>query len=409
MLGRRLLAGGMSPDPAKVRRRELRPESPAAEGALTPVPRCPLAPLPLEERQTPSPLSRFPGPGARGALFMARQFIYLMQGLTKAYTGGKKVLENIHLPFYPDAKIGVLGPNGSGKSTLLQDHGRPRQGLSPARPGSPRAPPSATWRRSRSSIRRSRTSFGQRHGAASRKKTAIVDRYNELMMNYSDETADEAAKLQDIIDSQNLWDLESQVEMAMDALRCPPSDAVGRQPLRRREAPRGALPGCCCDSPTCCCSTSRPTISTPRSISWLERHLRDYPGRGPDHHPRPLLPRQRHRLDPRARSRPRHPLRGQLLRLSGRRRPSASRRKVARTWPRVKALEREREWIAPVAAGPPDQVQGPHQAPMTSWSKAAQAQDGCQTAADRHPGRRAAGRRGHRGRGPSQRPMATAC
>ena len=109
-------------------------------------------------------------------------------------------------------------------------------------------------------------------------KQAILDRYNELMMNYSDETADEATKLQDQIDSQNLWDLDAQVEQAMDALGCPPERSGRRQAVRRREAPRRALPACCCASPTCCCSTSRPTISTPRRCSWLEKHLREYPG-----------------------------------------------------------------------------------------------------------------------------------
>ncbi len=94
-------------------------------------------------------------------------------------------------------------------------------------------------------------------------KQAILDRYNELMMNYSDETADEAAKLQDQIDRQNLWDLDSQVEMAMDALGCPPADADVDK-LSGGEKRRVALCRLLLRSPTCCCSTSRPTISTPR-------------------------------------------------------------------------------------------------------------------------------------------------
>ena len=168
---------------------------------------------------------------------MARQFIYHMPGLTKAY-GGKKVLENVHLSFYPDAKIGVLGPNGSGKSTLLQDHGRPRQGVHRrglARRGRDRRLPAAG-----AAARPGQDVLGNvMEGVA--KKKAILDRYNELMMNYSDETADEAAKLQDEIDRQNLWDLEQQVEMAMDALGCPPERRRRDQAVRRREAPRGAL------------------------------------------------------------------------------------------------------------------------------------------------------------------------
>ena len=93
---------------------------------------------------------------------MARQFIYHMSGLNKAY-GTKKVLENIHLSFYPDAKIGILGPNGAGKSTVLKIMAGLDKEWSPARPGSPKARPSATWRRSRSSTRR-KTVFEQRHG-----------------------------------------------------------------------------------------------------------------------------------------------------------------------------------------------------------------------------------------------------
>ena len=96
------------------------------------------------------------------------------------------------------------------------------------------------------------------------KKTAIIDRYNELMMNYSDETADEAAKLQDEMDRQNLWDLEQQVEMAMEALGCPPKECRRRPSCRAASAAAWRSASSCCASPTCCCSTSRPTISTPR-------------------------------------------------------------------------------------------------------------------------------------------------
>ncbi len=192
---------------------------------------------------------------------MARQFIYHMQGLTKAYSGGKKVLENINLSFYPDAKIGVLGPNGSGKSTLL----RIMAGIDKEFTGEAWLAEGATvgYLPQEPQLDPTKDVLGNvMEGVA--KKKAILDRYNELMMNYSDETADEATKLQDQIDSQNLWDLDSQVELAMDALGCPPGDADVTQALRRREAPRRALPAPALGSPTCCSSTSRPTISTPR-------------------------------------------------------------------------------------------------------------------------------------------------
>src|SRR6476659_2715082 len=151
-----------------------------------------------------------------------RQFIYHMQGLSKTYPGNRKVLDNIHLSFYPDAKIGVLGVNGSGKSTLLRimagidkdftGDGWVAEG---ARVGYLSQEPQLDRGKSvRENVM---------DGVAAKK--AILDRYNELAMNYSDETADEMTRLQDEIDAKNLWDLDSQIDQAMDALRCPPDDA----------------------------------------------------------------------------------------------------------------------------------------------------------------------------------------
>src|SRR6188768_2806935 len=152
---------------------------------------------------------------------MARQFVYFMQGLTKSYPT-RKVLDNVHLSFYPDAKIGVLGVNGSGKSTLLRimagidtDYNGEAWVAEGARVGylqqEPELDPGKSVREN------------VMEGVAPQK--AIVDRYNELAVNYSDETADEMTKLQDEIDGQGLWDLDAQVEQAMEALRCPPGDA----------------------------------------------------------------------------------------------------------------------------------------------------------------------------------------
>src|SRR5262249_31924773 len=143
------------------------------------------------------------------------------QGLTKTYPGNRKVLENIHLSFYPDAKIGVLGLNGAGKSTLLRimagidkDFTRDGWGAGGGRVGVlPPEPPLE----SAQSVRESGI-----EGVAAKK--ALIDRYNEIAANYSEETADEMAKLQDEIDSKNLWDLDSQIDQAMEALRCPPDD-----------------------------------------------------------------------------------------------------------------------------------------------------------------------------------------
>src|SRR5690606_20503919 len=152
---------------------------------------------------------------------MARQFIYHMSGLSKAY-GAKKVLDNINLSFYPDAKIGILGPNGAGKSTVL----RIMAGLDKEFTGEAWLAEGATsgYLPQEPQLDPTLNVLGNvMEGVAAKK--AILDRYNELMMNYSDETAEEASTLQDEIDAKNLWDLDNQVEMAMEALGCPAPDA----------------------------------------------------------------------------------------------------------------------------------------------------------------------------------------
>ena len=205
---------------------------------------------------------------------MARQFIYHMQGLTKAYTGGKKVLENVNLSFYPDAKIGVLGPNGSGKSTLL----RIMAGLDKEFGGEAWLAEGATvgYLPQEPELDPAKDVLGNvMEGVA--KKQAILDRYNELMMNYSDETADEGAKLQDEIDSQNLWDLESQVEMAMDALGCPPNDADVTT-LSGGERRRVALCKLLLSAPDLILLDEPTNHLDAESVAWLEKHLREFPG-----------------------------------------------------------------------------------------------------------------------------------
>ncbi|MGX1099778.1 energy-dependent translational throttle protein EttA [Amorphus sp. MBR-141] len=205
---------------------------------------------------------------------MARQFIYHMQGLTKSYAGGKKVLDGIHLSFYPDAKIGVLGPNGSGKSTLLRvmagidteytGEGWVAEG---ARVGYLAQEPQLDEARSvRENVM---------DGVAA--KQAILDRYNELAMNYTDETADEMAKLQDEIDSQNLWDLDSQVDQAMDALRCPPDEADVSK-LSGGEKRRVALCRLLLDQPDLLLLDEPTNHLDAETVAWLENHLREYPG-----------------------------------------------------------------------------------------------------------------------------------
>lgn len=204
---------------------------------------------------------------------MARQFIYFMQGLTKSYPT-RKVLDNIHLSFYPDAKIGVLGVNGSGKSTLLKimagldkEYNGEAWVAQGARVGyleqEPHLDPALSVREN------------VMLGVA--KQKAILDRYNELAMNYSEETADEMTKLQDEIEAQGLWDLDSKVDQAMDALRCPPDDADVTK-LSGGERRRVALCKLLLDQPELLLLDEPTNHLDAESVSWLEGHLRNYPG-----------------------------------------------------------------------------------------------------------------------------------
>jgi len=205
---------------------------------------------------------------------MARQFIYHMQGLTKAYAGGKKVLENIHLSFYPDAKIGILGPNGSGKSTLL----RIMAGIDTEWNGEAWLAEGATvgYLQQEPELDPALDVMGNVMEGVAHKK-AILDEYNALMADYNDENAEKAGKLQDVIDAQNLWDLESQVEQAMDALRCPPGEA-SIDNLSGGEKRRVALTQLLLRKPDLLLLDEPTNHLDAESVNWLEHHLRDYPG-----------------------------------------------------------------------------------------------------------------------------------
>ena len=205
---------------------------------------------------------------------MARQFIYHMQGLTKTWPGGKKVLDNIHLSFYPDAKIGVLGINGSGKSTLLRimsgidkefvGEGFVAEG---ARVGylaqEPQLDPELDVR--------GNVMLGVKE------KMDLLDRYNDLAMNYSDETADEMTRLQDEIEAKNLWDLDSQVDQAMEALGCPADDSDVTK-LSGGERRRVALCRLLLEQPDLLLLDEPTNHLDAETVNWLEGHLRNYPG-----------------------------------------------------------------------------------------------------------------------------------
>ncbi|PWL17021.1 energy-dependent translational throttle protein EttA [Falsochrobactrum shanghaiense] len=271
---------------------------------------------------------------------MARQFIYHMSGLNKSY-GTKKILENIHLSFYPDAKIGILGPNGAGKSTVLKI----MAGLDKEYTGEAWLAEGATcgYLPQEPELDSSKDVLGNvMEGVADKK--AILDRYNELMMNYSDETADEGAKLQDIIDSQNLWDLESQVEMAMEALRCPPGDADVTT-LSGGEKRRVALCKLLLSKPDLLLLDEPTNHLDAETTAWLEKHLREYPGSVL------IITHDRYFLDnvtgwilelDRGRGIPYEGNYSAYLEAKAKRMAQEGREEAARE----KALSREREWIS---------------------------------------------------------------
>src|ERR1700753_3243333 len=202
------------------------------------------------------------------------QFVYYMKDLSKTYPGGKQVLQNIYLSFYPGAKSGIVGVNGAGKSTLMNIMpGMDKEFTGEAwaadgvRTGylsqEPQLDPAKTVREN------------IMEGVA--KKQALIDRYNEIAANYSDETADEMAKLQDEIEAQGLWDLDSQVDQAMDALRCPDGDADG-ETLSGGERRRVALCRLLLDAPDILLLDEPTNHLDAESVAWLETHLRNYPG-----------------------------------------------------------------------------------------------------------------------------------
>ena len=202
------------------------------------------------------------------------QYVYHMDGVSKAYPGGKKVFENIRLNFLPGVKIGVVGVNGAGKSSLLRvmagidkDFTGEAWAAKGARVGYlPQEPQLDEQLNVRGNVM---------EGVKS--KQAILDRYNDLAMNYSDETAEEMAELQDLIDSQNLWDLDSQVDVAMEALRCPPDDA-DVSTLSGGERRRVALCKLLLEAPDMLLLDEPTNHLDAETIAWLQKHLIEYKG-----------------------------------------------------------------------------------------------------------------------------------
>ncbi len=286
------------------------------------------------------------------------QFVYHMDGVSKTYPGGKKVFENIKLNFLPGVKIGVVGVNGSGKSSLM----RVMAGIDKDFTGEAWAAKGATvgYLPQEPHLDESLDVRGNvMLGVAA--KQAKLDRYNELAMNYSDETAEEMSALQDQIDAENLWDLDSQVDVAMEALRCPPDDA-DVSTLSGGERRRVALCKLLLEAPDMLLLDEPTNHLDAETIAWLQKHLIEYKGT--------ILIVTHDRyfldditdLDPGAGPRPRHPATRATI-------PRGSNAKAKRAGAggargQVQAEDRlrsELEWIRAGRQGPSGQAEGPDQ------------------------------------------------
>jgi ATP-binding cassette ChvD family protein len=204
----------------------------------------------------------------------AYQYVYHMDGVSKTYPGGKKCFENIRLSFLPGVKIGVVGVNGAGKSTLMKIMAgldKDFTGEAWSAEGAKVGYLSQEPKLNEEMNVRDNVMLGVAE------KKAILERYNELAMNYSDETADEMANLQDKIDAENLWDLDSQIDVAMEALRCPDDDADVAT-LSGGERRRVALCRLLLEAPDMLLLDEPTNHLDAETIAWLQQHLIDYKG-----------------------------------------------------------------------------------------------------------------------------------
>jgi energy-dependent translational throttle protein EttA len=239
---------------------------PAIPGNIHLKPRCPDAMPSLSIRNIAHLKENLP--------MAAYKYVYHMQGVSKTYPGGKKCFENIHLSFLPGVKIGVVGVNGSGKSTLMKimagldsDFSGEAWAADGARVGYLPQEPQLD----------ENLSVRENVMLGVKPKKDILDRYNELAMNYSDETADEMADLQDQIDAANLWDLDAQIDVSMEALRCPPDDADVAT-LSGGEKRRLALCKLLLEQPDMLLLDEPTNHLDAETIAWLQQHLMDYKG-----------------------------------------------------------------------------------------------------------------------------------
>ena len=205
------------------------------------------------------------------------QYIFTMQGLTKAYPGGKKVFENIWLSFFPDAKIGVVGANGSGKSTLLKiiagldkDFTGEAFAMANTKMGYLEQEPQLN---DALNVRENVESWCA--------EKQLVVRFNDVSMklgeDYSEELMEEMTKLQEQIDASDAWDIDSKIDMAMDALRCPPDDS-GVEKLSGGERRRVALCRLLLAKPDMLLLDEPTNHLDAESVAWLQHHLEAFSG-----------------------------------------------------------------------------------------------------------------------------------
>ncbi|MDG2097996.1 MAG: energy-dependent translational throttle protein EttA [Paracoccaceae bacterium] len=202
------------------------------------------------------------------------QYVYHMDGVSKTYPGGKKCFENIRLSFLPGVKIGVVGVNGAGKSTLMKI----MAGMDKEFSGEAWAAEGATvgYLPQEPSLDENLNVRDNVMLGVSEKK-AVLDRYNELAMNYSDETAAEMGELQDQIDAADLWNLDATIDIAMEALRCP-ADESSVTNLSGGEKRRVALCKLLLEAPDMLLLDEPTNHLDAETIAWLQQHLIDYKG-----------------------------------------------------------------------------------------------------------------------------------
>ena len=326
---------------------------------------------------------------------MSSSYIYTMYKLSRTHPPDKTVLKEVTLSFYPGAKIGVLGLNGTGKSTLLRimaGHDKDYRGEAQLAPGATVGFLEQEPHLDENKDVRENVEDGVRH------MKDLLDRFNELSMNYSDETAEEFARLQDEIDAAGAWELDQMLDQAMDALRCPPGDSPVTS-LSGGERRRVALARLLLSQPDLLLLDEPTNHLDAESVAWLEKHLADYKGTIV------AVTHDRYFLDNVA---------GWILELdrgygipyegnysawlersrSGsrwRRRPSRSRQRT---------IKEELEWVRTEPQGPPHQVPGSPEPLRGPGLRGAQRE--ARGRPDPHPGRRRASA------GPSSRPRTSA-